>query len=107
MRVPLRLLVAARRALDRRAGVLRDHQAPVAFRCAGLARHRTGRIDPDRRAVGREGGVDREAALGGDLHALGADRPAGAGVLEEDVALVPAHDVANQRRQGTPLLEYR
>src|SRR5215213_2748980 len=51
-----------------------------------------------RRAVGCEGGVDGQTALGRELHALGADGALAARVLEEDVALVLAHHVARLRR---------
>src|SRR5918993_2015468 len=90
--------VAARRALDCRAGVLGDGQPAIGLGGAGLARHRPHGVDPDRRAVGREGGVDGHAALGRELNALGADGALGARILEEDVALVLAHHVARLRR---------
>src|SRR4051794_2313438 len=83
--------VAARRSLDRSAGILGDHQPAVDLELARLAGDRPLGVDPDRRAVGREGSVDGEAALGGEGHALRAGGGGGTGVLEEDVALVLAH----------------
>src|SRR6185437_11241515 len=86
--------VAARRALDGGARILGDQQPTVDLERTCLAGHRPLGVDPDRRAVGREDGVDGEAALGGERHALRAGGSRRAGVLEEDVAFVLAHHLA-------------
>src|SRR5262245_48397680 len=92
--------VTPRRPLDGGAGVLRDGEAAIRLGGPRLARYRPDRVDPDRRAERCESEVDREAALGRESDAF---RAAGAGalaVLEEDVALVPAHHFARLRRMA-------
>src|SRR6185437_1784457 len=83
--------VAARWALDGGARILGDQQPAIDLERARLPGHRPLSVDPDRRAVGREDGVDGEAALGGERDTLRAGGCRRAGILEEDVALVLAH----------------
>ena len=71
--------VAARRSLDGGARILGDQEPAIDLERAWLAGDRPLGVDPDRRAVGREDGVDGEAALGGERDTLraGSRRRAG------------------------------
>ena len=72
--------VAARRPDDRRAGVLRDHQAAEGVAVAlGIGKLR--RLDEDRRVKRVERAVDGEAAERRQRHAGGAERPVVLGEL--------------------------
>src|ERR1700754_1493154 len=64
--------VGAARAPDRGARILCDHQ-PAKGRLS--FRRGQGDIDPDRKAVGPERVIDRDAASGRDRNALRAERP--------------------------------
>src|SRR3546814_21143339 len=72
--------VAAHGALAGAADVLGHHEA-----AQWLVGRRPGGVEPQRPAERQQGGVDREAAAGGEGHALGADRPLALDRPEEEV----------------------
>ncbi len=89
--------VAAHRAADRAAGILRHHEAPERAILPGGIGIGCRALQPDRHGHRHETSVDRERAPGGERHLLGAHRAIRRLLLlepaEEDVGRVLVHDL--------------